>query len=254
MHYNKAMNKPLRTPDDIRQLGTILFVGAHPDDETFCCGGLLATAVRNGQRVIVVTATRGEGGSQDEERWPPEQMAEVRTRESASAFKVLGITEHHWLDCPDGECMNVSERDVSQYIADIIERAGVETVVTFGPDGLTGHPDHQTMSQWVDAAVHIATRSPRVFHIVQPRETFEHSLKAADVELNMFFMTSQPPLRDADDCGVYFVLDQRSLVQKYRALQAMPSQYTKILDFYTPERFAGGFGIEALVEATDGRT
>lgn len=243
----------MSTPEDIRQLGTILFVGAHPDDETFNCGGLLATAVRNGQRVIVVTATRGEGGSQDEERWPPEQMADIRTAESDAAFKVLGITEHHWLDYHDGECASGSERDASQAIAAIIERAAVQTVITFGPDGLTGHPDHQTMSQWTDAAVHITSHAPQVLHIVQPRETYLHSLKAADVELNMFFMINEPPLVDADDCRVYFVLDQRSLVQKYRALEAMPSQYTAILNFYKPEIFAGGFGIEALVDATDER-
>ncbi|MGH3589327.1 MAG: PIG-L deacetylase family protein, partial [Pseudonocardia sp.] len=44
-------------------LGTILGVWAHPDDETYLCGGLMARAARSGDRVVCVTATRGEQGS-----------------------------------------------------------------------------------------------------------------------------------------------------------------------------------------------
>lgn len=240
----------MRTTDDIKQLGTILFVGAHPDDETFNAGGLLAAAVRNGQRVVVVTATRGEGGVQDESRWPAAQMTEIRTRELDTALKELGVTEHSWLNYHDGECESAPERDAAQAIANIIERCNIDTVVTFGPDGLTGHPDHQTMSRWTDAAVHIATRRPRVLHVALARVSYEKYLKQADVELNMFFMIQKPPLVDGDTCAVYFELDHRSVIQKYRALQAMPSQYTQILDYFPPEKFNKAFGIEAFVDAS----
>src|SRR3990170_4015266 len=60
------------------ELGTILGVWAHPDDETYLTAGLMARAVRNGSRVVCITATRGEGGSMDEEGWPPETMGEGR--------------------------------------------------------------------------------------------------------------------------------------------------------------------------------
>lgn len=247
--YNKHMTKTPTTADVIRSLGTILFVAAHPDDETFCSGGLLATAARNGQRVLCVTATRGEAGVQDEERWPAGGLGEIRAHELAQALGVLGVTEHYWLDYQDGECAQAPEREASQAIANLIERCGVETVVTFGPDGLTGHPDHQAVSRWTDAAVHIATRMLRILHIAQPREPYQNQLRAADAELNIFFMTSQPPLVDEGDCAIYFQLDHRSVVQKYRALQAMPSQTTKLLEVFPPEKFAKAFGVEALVEA-----
>ena len=58
--------------------GTVLGVWAHPDDETYLSAGLMAEAARDGRRVMCVTATRGEGGSMDEDRWPPETMGEVR--------------------------------------------------------------------------------------------------------------------------------------------------------------------------------
>ena len=91
-------------------LGTILGVWAHPDDETWLCAGLMARAVRAGDRVVCITATRGELGSPDEERWPSgAPLAAVRTAEMAAALAVLGVTEHHWLDYPDGGCAGVDQ-------------------------------------------------------------------------------------------------------------------------------------------------
>ncbi len=240
--------------DDLRRLGTILFVGAHPDDETFCCGGLLATAVGNGQRVVCVIATKGELGVQDPVNYSADHMGETREHELAAAMKALGITEHYLLDYHDGECSRAPEDDAAQSIARLIEQCKVQTVITFGPDGLTGHPDHQTMSRWVDAAVHVSTRKPRVYHIVQPRGPYEKYLRPAEPELNIFFMTSRPVLADADSCAVYFEIPLRNLVQKYRALEAMPSQTTKLLTVFPAETFRKAFGVEALVAATDVRS
>jgi LmbE family N-acetylglucosaminyl deacetylase len=240
-------SEPIGGADGIKRLGTILFVAAHPDDETFCCGGLLATAVRNGQHVICVTATRGERGVQDESKWPADQVGEIRTQELDAALKELGIKEHYWLDYHDGECDKAPEDDASQSIASIIERRNVDTVITFGPDGLTGHPDHQAVSRWTDAAVHTSTRKPRVYHIAQAREPYDKYLKPADSELNIFFMTDHPPLVDEEDCGIYLELDHRSIVQKFRALELMPSQTTELLRYFPAERFSKAFGVEALV-------
>ena len=83
---------------DVSELGTILGVWAHPDDDIYLAAGLMAAAVDAGQRVVDVTATRGEGGSMDEERWPPESMGEVRTKELLRSLEVLGVQEHHFLE------------------------------------------------------------------------------------------------------------------------------------------------------------
>jgi LmbE family N-acetylglucosaminyl deacetylase len=248
------MNERLRTAADIKQLGTILFVGAHPDDETFCCGGLLATAVSNGQRVVCVTATKGELGASDSEHYSAKQMGETRERELEAALNILGVTEHYLLNYHDGECNRASEDGAAQAIAHLIEHCKVQTVLTFGPDGLTGHPDHQAMSRWVDAAVHVSSRKPRVFHVVQPIEPYEKYLRAAEHELNIFFMTKRPVLAGPDDCAIYFEVPHRRLVQKYRAFEAMPSQTAKLLTVFPAEKFGKVFGIEALVDATDARS
>lgn len=54
--------------DDVKQLGRIMGIWAHPDDETWCAAGLLAMAADNGQDTCCVTITKGELGVQDESR------------------------------------------------------------------------------------------------------------------------------------------------------------------------------------------
>lgn len=100
----------IHNSEDVRQLGTILSIWAHPDDETFCAGGLLAAAVNNGQTVACITATRGEAGVQDEARWPAEQLGDIREKELKAALKELGITNHHMLHYADGECAAVDSK------------------------------------------------------------------------------------------------------------------------------------------------
>jgi len=63
---------------DIRELGTILSIWAHPDDEAYLCGGIMAMAAAADSRVVCVTASRGELGVTDPTRWPPEQLASIR--------------------------------------------------------------------------------------------------------------------------------------------------------------------------------
>ena len=106
-------------PGPVSELsGTILSVWAHPDDETYLAAGLMAAAVQAGQRVVCVTATRGELGSTDPDRWPPgEALAAVRTLEMERALAFFGVTEHHWLDYPDGGCADVDEGEAVARLA-----------------------------------------------------------------------------------------------------------------------------------------
>ena len=127
---------------DIRELGTILSIWAHPDDEAYLCGGIMAMAAAAGSRVVCVTATRGELGVTDPIRWPPEQLAAIREAELAACLRILGIKEHRWLGYPDGGCADVDLDIAADQIAGIIREIAPDTILTFSPDGQTGHPDH----------------------------------------------------------------------------------------------------------------
>src|ERR687884_2047604 len=102
-------------------LGTILGVWAHPDDETYLSAGLMARAVRDGSRVVCVTATRGEEGSWDEERWPTSEMGKVREAELMESLRILGVTEHHWLDYADATCAQVPPEGGTAKVRAIME-------------------------------------------------------------------------------------------------------------------------------------
>src|SRR5438093_2334158 len=88
-HSTVAMVPRMATAEG--SLGTILGVWAHPDDETYLSAGLMAQAVREGRRVVCVTATRGEEGSFDEERWPTATMGKVRENELMRSLEILGV-------------------------------------------------------------------------------------------------------------------------------------------------------------------
>ena len=65
----------------IPALGTVLGVWAHPDDEAYCSAGLMALVRGQGGRVVVATATWGERGTPDPDRYPPARMARLRRLE-----------------------------------------------------------------------------------------------------------------------------------------------------------------------------
>lgn len=133
-------------------LGTVVGIWAHPDDEAYLSGGLMARATDAGARVVCVTATRGDQGTPDPVRWPPERLAAERTVELARCLAVLGVSEHRWLDYRDGGCADVDPVEAVGRLCDVIDEVRPDTVLTFGPDGITGHPDHRAVSAWAAAA------------------------------------------------------------------------------------------------------
>jgi LmbE family N-acetylglucosaminyl deacetylase len=174
------------TITDAAELGTILGVWAHPDDETYLSAGTMAAGIAAGNRVGCITATRGELGSQDPVRWPLETMGEVREREMDASLAVIGVTEHWWLDLPDGGCAAVDPEEGASRVAQIMEQLQPDTVLTFAPDGMTGHEDHIAVSGWAvealarvgkpGAALYFAATSPawaeRFVPLMEPHNVF----------------------------------------------------------------------------------
>ena len=131
-------------------LGTLLGVWAHPDDEAYLTAGLMAVARAGGNRVVVATATRGEAGTDDPLAWPPDILGRERAQETAESLAAVGVTEHRWLGHRDGTLHQVSAaRGVAQ-VERLIAEIRPDTIVTFGPDGMTGHHDHRAVSDWTE--------------------------------------------------------------------------------------------------------
>jgi LmbE family N-acetylglucosaminyl deacetylase len=230
-------------PEQAGGLGTVLGVWAHPDDETYLCAGLMARAVRAGSRVVCVTATRGEQGSTDPDRWPPgEELARVRTAELQTALSHLGVTEHHWLDYPDGGCADVDDDVAVERLRQIVAAVRPDTVLTFGPDGMTGHPDHQAVSRWAVAAaagtgarVHGATNTPE--WLAEFREPLD-SVGA--------FMGAEPPCTPRTELSVFLPLDGDLLDAKYAAITAQVSQVEPMLAAFDEDFLRRGLAEESF--------
>jgi LmbE family N-acetylglucosaminyl deacetylase len=124
-------------------------VWAHPDDEAYLSAGLMAQFVRRGGRVVIVTATHGEAGTADPATWPPERLGPRRRRELHDSLAILGVHEVHTLGFPDGGC---SRFDGTDLVAGFIGEVRPDLIITFGPDGLTGHTDHRAVSRWATEA------------------------------------------------------------------------------------------------------
>jgi LmbE family N-acetylglucosaminyl deacetylase len=82
--------------------------------------------------VVCVTATRGEGGSTDEERWPPATLAAVRERELLRSFEILGVGEHRFLDLPDVDMESQVGGMIEAFGPDLFRRAMAEECFRLG--------------------------------------------------------------------------------------------------------------------------
>lgn len=230
----------------VDELGTILSVWAHPDDEGYCCAGLMALAVRGGQRVACVTATRGELGSTDPARWPNgAELAAVRSAELAASLAVLGVTEHYWLDYPDGGCDGVDEDQAIARLREIVDQVCPDTILTFGPDGATYHPDHMAVSRWASAAA--TGTKVRVLH-----QAVTHGWQAKADELaprEMVMMADREPVTFAgSDCVVYLNLEGELLDLKLRAMECQESQIGPLVSLAGPDRYRELLAEEAFTD------
>jgi LmbE family N-acetylglucosaminyl deacetylase len=136
---------------------------AHPDDESLGFGGTLAKYSSEGVEVFLLTATRGEKGRYRGEHGPnhpgPDGLARLRESELRAAAEVLGIREVSFLGYSDQQVDQADTREIIGRIAKEIRRVHPDVVVTFGPDGGYGHPDHIGISQAATAAI-VAAADP----------------------------------------------------------------------------------------------
>ncbi len=204
-------------------LGTILGVWAHPDDETYLMAGLAARAVEAGSRVVVVTATRGEGGSMDDEKWPPETMGEVREREMIRSLEILGVKEHHWLDCLDVDMDTSLDEGGYEKVRALVEEVQPDTILTFGPDGMTGHRGHMSVCEWSTRAHgEVGKPSSRLFYATATPEWAAEWVPVYN-RFNVF-RPGTPPITPRAELGIDYPLPPDALERKLEAIQAHVSQ------------------------------
>lgn len=122
----------------------IVAVFAHPDDERVI-GPLLSRLAREGRETHLVIATDGSQGVRDFAHIPPgPELAAARTKEAQCAANRLGVRQLHILGLPDGGLASFEVlAKLRSGLAAIIDSLNPGVIITFGPEGGTGHPDHR---------------------------------------------------------------------------------------------------------------
>jgi LmbE family N-acetylglucosaminyl deacetylase len=150
----------------------LLGLFAHPDDESLCAGGTLAKYASAGADVSVVSLTKGGAGQiRDASLATRSTLTAVREKELQAAAKELGLTDARCLDYEDGSLSAVDRDLLVRLASELIRDIDPDVVITFGPDGFSGHPDHIVVGAAVTAACYDvpAGTSTRLFHCHRPR-------------------------------------------------------------------------------------
>jgi LmbE family N-acetylglucosaminyl deacetylase len=222
---------------------TLLGVWAHPDDEAYMSAGLMSAATRAGCRVVVLTMTAGERGTPDPVRWPADRLAAVRRNELRASLAAMGVREHALLGLPDGRC---DQFDASDVVAAAIELVCPTTIVTFGPDGFTGHPDHRAVSSWVTRAWQASgCRSDLWYATVTP--AFHADFGALNDAVDLWAMQPGAPPEDPPESLVHEVrLSGLDLDQKLVALRAHASQTTAMIETVGEDAYRAWWATESF--------
>ncbi len=190
---------------------TLMTILAHPDDETFPMGGTLAKAVAEGKLIHLVTATRGERGIPGKSAT---ETAVLREAELRRACAELGVQYLTFLDYVDGTLADIPDNVGAARLLALMRKSSPDVVVTFGPDGISGHPDHLAIHRWVTVAfdqyAQEVERPLRLYYIAPSEATWQGC--------------GVPPPAEAVGGPVAFIDVGNYLVQKVRAAQQHQSQ------------------------------
>jgi LmbE family N-acetylglucosaminyl deacetylase len=181
---------------------TLIFVGAHPDDETFGLGGTLAQYAGQGAKVYYACATRGEVGSADPEHLKGfASSADMRWAELTCAAEQLQLTDLIYLGyrdsgmpgSPDNSHPNALAaaplEEVTAKVVKVFRDLKPQVVITFDPIGGYRHPDHIAIHNATVRAFHAAGdpqqfpelgpayQPQKLYYAVFPRGIFKMALK-----------------------------------------------------------------------------
>jgi N-acetyl-1-D-myo-inositol-2-amino-2-deoxy-alpha-D-glucopyranoside deacetylase len=228
----------------------LLLVHAHPDDESLWTGGTIARYAANGAHVTLVTCTLGEEGEIIPARLgllaadEADQLGGYRNAELRAACAALGVADHRYLGgigrWRDSGMVGVpanakprafvrgSVDEQTAQLLEVLREVRPDVVVTYGPDGGYGHPDHIRAHDVTVAACAESTDVQRVFHVVTSQKATEAGVaELAGVEDRPFRLPEPgelPVTPDGEITTVVPIADH--LDAKLRALRAHQTQIT----------------------------
>jgi LmbE family N-acetylglucosaminyl deacetylase len=141
-------------------VATVLFVYAHPDDESFGIAGTAMKLKDEGHITGLLTLTRGDVGmwfGREKGSWTPAELARERSKEWREATKVIGFDHCRLLEWPDGGLGDSPVERVTADVVQLVRELRPDVVCTFGPEGAgSEHDDHRAASFFALRGLHRA--------------------------------------------------------------------------------------------------
>lgn len=246
-------------------MATLVFLHAHPDDESSSTAGTMARAADKGDRVVLVVSTDGACGEVAADAVPGESVAERRHREVEASARTLGVARVVWLGYHDsgmtgwpqnhapGSFMDADPQQAGRRLADVLDEEDADALIGYDWHGNYGHPDHVMVHHVTWAAVELAARRPRVLEVSINRD---HQARAARLARSRGLTQKMPDPGNPGDDGnpigtpevdLRWAVDVRDLAEvKRAALLCHASQASDITAFTSlpDDLFADVFGWE----------
>lgn len=208
----------------------LLFLLAHPDDETFIAGGTIAKYAAAGVEIGVVCATRGERGKTGDV-CSRDELAYVREAEVRDAAQILGIRHLEILSYEDQKLASAPADEIRCALVAALRRQRPQIVVTFDPNGMNLHPDHIAISRFASDAV-AAAADPRWYPETGEAHTVERMLWCGPGRV--FDLGAMENL--AGRAGMDFLIDIRPYRDKKNAaLRAHRTQYPGLKKLFSDD-------------------
>ena len=221
----------------------LLGVWAHPDDEAYLSSGLMAQTIDAGGHVTILTLTDGEVGFPDEDPRSSFERGQQRRSELRSALGSIGVTDVRFLGIADGGVATADHDGVVERISALIDEVQPDVIVTFGPDGITGHSDHVVNCElvtraWLDQA------QGELWYAAKTTDWLATWRDLHD-EFGVW-MTEEPTGVDSDDIEIVVDLDGAALDRKRAVLAAHRSQTAGLSAAFGEDRYREWISQEAF--------
>jgi N-acetylglucosamine malate deacetylase 2 len=219
----------------------LLFVYAHPDDESFVSGGTIAKYIKAGCKVNLVCATRGENGKRGIYQDTEDALGDIREKELRKVAEFLHTSAPVFLGYKDGGVSGLVPGELEAKLITILTELQPDIVVTFEPMGYTNHPDHIAVSLSTTFAFqkYAFDRSeidpddqhpPKLYYACIPKSVASYLLDKKVIPTESFGR----PWRAVEDKFVSTVIDIKTYAKKKMdALKLHGSQALDVLRFYS---------------------
>ena len=247
---------------------TIVFLHAHPDDESTQTSGSMARASDAGDRVVVVYATNGDHGEAPGDLGPGETVADRRRGEAEVSAKATGTRRVAWLGYADsgmsgweqnsatGALHTADIEEAAKRLARILDEEDADVLVGYDWHGNYGHPDHVKVHSIARRAAELAARRPRLLESTMNRDRMRVARDARMAAGEEVEFDPDAPMDDGNPIGtpeaeISWQVDVSGfLAQRRAAVAAHVSQKTDTawINEMPEAVFATVFGTEWYIE------